>query len=183
MWHGASRETWRLLNRQLADVQNRLHDGNESLGERAQSLVARLEAIEAALVAIKRETPCDQERNPPGLNDKLIDLVNVVTMADAAPTLQAVLVSDEIMSKVDVETKRLDALVKEEVTALAVAFKSAGIELLGIGKASSGLRENTRGSFSIHPGRRKTWISSGRSSMGATARPRCSTSRLHLRSE
>ncbi|RNJ42616.1 glycosyl hydrolase [Mesorhizobium erdmanii] len=126
----------RLLKRQLADVQKRLDDSDKSLGGRTQSLVGRLEAIEGVLIDIKRETPRDRDdRNPPGLNDKLIDLVNVVAIADAAPTLQARQVSDEIMSKVDGEIKKLDGLVTEEVTALNVALKNAGVELLGAGKA------------------------------------------------
>ncbi|MER9242950.1 hypothetical protein [Mesorhizobium sp. M0633] len=125
----------RLLKRQLADVQKRLDDGDKSLGGRAQSLVGRLEAIEGVLIDVKRETSRDLERNPPGLNDKLIDLVNVVTIADATPTLQARQLSDEIMSKVDGEIKKLDALMKEEVCALNAALKSADVELLGTGKA------------------------------------------------
>ncbi|OWK20859.1 hypothetical protein AJ88_24865 [Mesorhizobium amorphae CCBAU 01583] len=124
----------RLLKRQLADVQERLGDSDKSLGERAQALVGRLEVIEGALVDTKRETPTDV-RNPAGLNDTLIDLVNVVSIADAAPTRQARQVSDEIMSMVDCEIKKLDGLVKEEVTAVNVALKSAGVELLGTGKA------------------------------------------------
>lgn len=125
----------RLLKRQLADVQKRLDDSNISLGERAQALVGRLEAIEGVLIDRKRETSLDSERNPPGLDDKLIDLINVVAIADAAPTPQAWQVADETMSKVDGEIKTLDAIVNENVTALNAALKSAGVELLGTGKA------------------------------------------------
>lgn len=125
----------RLLKRQLADVQKRLDDSDISLGERAQALVGRLEAIEGVLIDSKRETSRDLERNPPGLDDKLLDLVNVVAIADAAPTPQARQVSDEIMSKVDGEIKKLDAIVNEHVTGLNVALKNAGVELLGTGKA------------------------------------------------
>lgn len=125
----------RLLKRQLADVQKRLDESDISLGERAQSLVGRLEAIEGVLIDSKRETSLDSERNPPGLDDKLIDLVNVVAIADAAPTPQARQVADEIMSKVDGEIKKLDALVNDHVTAFNAALKSARVELLGTGKA------------------------------------------------
>ncbi|PWJ84345.1 photosystem II stability/assembly factor-like uncharacterized protein [Mesorhizobium loti] len=125
----------RFLKRRLADVQKRLDDSDISLGERVQSLVGRLEAIEELLIDSKRESSRDLERNPPGLDDKLIDLINVVAIADAAPTSQARQVSDEIMSKVDGEIKALDAIVKDCVAGLNVALKNAGVELLGTGKA------------------------------------------------
>lgn len=124
----------RLLKRQLADVQKRLGDSDKSLSERAQSLLGRLEAIEGALIDFRRETPRDR-RNPAGLNGRLIELVNVVAIAEAAPTLQARQVSGEILSRVDSEVKKLDELVKDEVNALNVAFKAVGIELLGTCKA------------------------------------------------
>lgn len=44
----------------------------------------------------------------------------------------------------DLELKWLDALVKEEVHALNVALKSAGVELLGIGKAFRWVPEDTQ---------------------------------------
>ncbi|RWI66747.1 sialidase family protein [Mesorhizobium sp.] len=122
----------RLLKRQLADLQKRLGGSDKSLGERTQALFGRLEAIEGTLVDIKRETPRDRDdRNPAGWQDKLIDLVNVVEIGDAAPTVQARLVSDEIMSNVDSEIKKLDEIMKDEVTALNAALKSAGVEVLG----------------------------------------------------
>ncbi|MES0094712.1 hypothetical protein [Mesorhizobium sp. M0030] len=124
----------RLLKRQLADVQKRLDDGDKSLGGRAQSLVGRLEEIEGALIDFKRETPRDR-RNPAGLNDMLVELVDVVAFADAAPTLQARQVSEEVMSRIDDEIRKLDELVREEITALNVALKEAGVELLGTCKA------------------------------------------------
>ncbi|MES0007823.1 hypothetical protein NKJ64_22040 [Mesorhizobium sp. M0062] len=125
----------RLLKRQLTDAQKRLSDCDRSLGGRAQALVGRLEAIEGLLIDIKRETPRDRDdRNPPGLSDKLIDLINVVAIADAAPTLQARQVSDEIMSKVSGEIKKLNELVRNEVTGLNATLKSVGVELLGTGR-------------------------------------------------
>ncbi|WP_206616881.1 MULTISPECIES: hypothetical protein [unclassified Mesorhizobium] len=123
----------RFLRRQLADVQRRLDDSGKSLSESVQALVGQLEAIEATLVDIKRETPQDQ-RNPAGLNDTLIGLVNVVDCADAAPTLQARQVSDEIISKVDNEITKLDGLVKDDVTALNAALRCVGIEPVGTGR-------------------------------------------------
>lgn len=123
----------RRLKRQLSDVQKRLVGSYSLLDERAQAQVERLEVIEGALIDFRRETPQDV-RNPAGLHGSLIDLINVVAMADAAPTLQARKVTDEILWKVDGEIKQLDAIVHGDVTALNLAIKTAGFELLGTGK-------------------------------------------------
>jgi hypothetical protein len=74
-------------------------------------------------------------RNPAGLNDTLVDLINVVAIADTAPTKQAAQVSDEIMTRVDGEIKKLDGLLKDEIAALNASLKSAGFETIGTGKA------------------------------------------------
>ncbi|MBI3708622.1 MAG: glycosyl hydrolase, partial [Proteobacteria bacterium] len=124
----------RLLKRQLVELQKRLGDKDQQLRDRGVALVERLEAIEGVLVDIKRESPKDVLRNPAGLNDTLVDLINVVVIADAEPTLQARQVSDEIMSKVDAEIGKLDDTVIGEVATLNGSLRSAGIELLGIAK-------------------------------------------------
>ena len=94
-------------------------------------MVGQLEAIEAILVDIKRETPRDVLRNPAGLNDTLVDLISVVAIADAAPTMSARQVSDEVMSRTDGALGRLDATIKGDVAALNAALRSGGVELLG----------------------------------------------------
>ncbi len=121
----------RLLKRQLGDLQKRLGDKNKALGEKAKGVVGKLEAIEGVLVDIKRETPRDVLRNPAGLNDTLADVINVVAIADAAPTTQARLVADEVMGSVNAEIKKLDKLAEGDIKAFNAALRSAGIEVLG----------------------------------------------------
>jgi photosystem II stability/assembly factor-like uncharacterized protein len=122
----------RQIKRQIADVQKRAGNGNKGLAEQGTALVGKLEAIEGVLVDIKRETPRDVLRNPAGLNDTLVDLINVVAIADEAPTQQARQVSEEIMARVDVELARLDALLKGEIATLNAGLRGAGIEPLGV---------------------------------------------------
>ena len=121
----------RLLKRQLGELQKRLGTQYSRLNSQGVKLVGQLEAIEGVLVDIKRETLRDVLRNPSGLNDTLVDLIDVVTIADASPTTQARQVSDEVMAKVDAEVRRLDDLIKGEVGALNGSLRSAGIEPLG----------------------------------------------------
>lgn len=124
----------RLMKRQMTDVQKRLGDSTP-LRERAQALAGQLEAIEGALIDIKQETPRDQERNPPGLKDKLVDLISVVAVADEAPTLPARQVADEIMSKVEQEIQKFGVLMEDRAAALNIALRSAGVEPIGFGRA------------------------------------------------
>jgi hypothetical protein len=70
------------------------------------------------LVDVHRESDRDVLRNPAGLTDTLLDLVNTVSVADAAPTKQAAAVSTEIMARVDAEIGKLERLIETEVAAI-----------------------------------------------------------------
>ena len=67
-----------------------------------------------------------ETHNPAGLDDTLVDLINVVAIADAAPTKQAREVSEEIIGKVDEKIAGFEALLKGDVAALNAAAKTAG---------------------------------------------------------
>ena len=121
----------RLLKRQLNDLPKRLGDRDKALREQTTALVGKLEAIEGVLVDIKRETPRDVLRNPAGLNDTLVDAISVVAIADAAPTVQARQVAEEVMARVDAQIGKLNALNQSGVGSLNDDFRSAGFELLG----------------------------------------------------
>jgi hypothetical protein len=112
----------RLLKRQLGDLQGRLGSDGQTIHEQATSVIARLDAIEAVLVDPKRESPRDVLRHPAGLNDTLLDLINVVIIADAEPPKQAHEVSQEIIAKVSAEIAKLDALTAGDIAALNAAL-------------------------------------------------------------
>jgi len=69
------------------------------------------------LVDVHRESDRDVLRNPAGLNDTLLDLINTVSLADTAPTKSAAAVSGEIMARVNAEIGKLERLVATEVAA------------------------------------------------------------------
>jgi len=127
----------RLLKRQLGDLGGRLGDGHAALRDRAAAIVGRLEAVEGVLVDVKRESPRDVLRHPAGLNDTLVDLINVVTIADAAPPSQAREVSAEIAGRVADQIAKLDALVAGEVAALNGDLRAAGIDLVAADSPSA----------------------------------------------
>ena len=125
----------RQLRRQLRLVQERLGAGDAALGARLRGGVEGLSAIEAALVDVKRESPRDVLRHQAGLDDTLGDLVSVVAIADEAPTQQAREVSQETLARVDAELGRLGQWIAEELPALNLALRGAGVEPAGLPRA------------------------------------------------
>ncbi|HEV2281466.1 MAG TPA: glycosyl hydrolase [bacterium] len=92
--------------------------GTRDLAARAAAVVEQLSAVEAVLVDVYRESDRDTLRHPAGLNDTLVDLINTVSLADAAPTKQAAAVSKEIMARVGDEIGKVERLIATEVSAL-----------------------------------------------------------------
>jgi len=108
----------RRLKRQLGALADAAKEAHADLAEKATGAVASLQAIERVLVDVHRESPRDVLRNPAGLDDGLIDLINTVAISDTAPTAQADAVSREIMTKVAGEIASLDALLAGDVAAI-----------------------------------------------------------------
>ena len=106
----------RRLNRQLRALAEQHGNSHADLADKARAATAALSAIERVLVDVDRESPRDVLRHPAGLNDTLVDLTNMVAIADMAPTAQADAVSREIMAQVDAQIARLDAILSGDVT-------------------------------------------------------------------
>ena len=121
----------RTLRRQLSELEKRLSSESVALLAQTKILASSLLAVEGVLVDVKRESSRDVLRHPAGLNDTLSDMIGVVAIADEAPTSQARQVSEEIMAKVDIELAKLDKLFTDEVAALNLKLRGAGIEVLG----------------------------------------------------
>ena len=100
----------RRIKRQLDALPDRLGDAHADLASLAMAARERLAAIEGVLVDVHRQSPRDVLRNPAGLNDTLVDLINTVAISDTAPTSQADAVSRELMTGVDAEIAKLDAV-------------------------------------------------------------------------
>ena len=99
-----------------------LAEGSETdtrdLAARTAAVAERLSAAEAVLVDVHRESDRDVLRNPAGLNDTLVDLINTVSLADNAPTKQAAAASKEVMARVDDEIGKVKRLIETEVAAV-----------------------------------------------------------------
>ncbi|MEO8135459.1 MAG: glycosyl hydrolase [Betaproteobacteria bacterium] len=129
----------RVLKRQLRDLIKLVASADGALLKGAESVYALLEAVEGALLDPKRESPRDVLRHAGGLSDELSDLISLVAIADAAPTSQAVQISDEVITRVHAQLVGLDSIVANELKALNSALREAGVEVLGV--AGSGFKE------------------------------------------
>jgi photosystem II stability/assembly factor-like uncharacterized protein len=105
----------RRINGQLRALTERLGDGHADLAAKADSAGKSLAAIEGVLVDVDRESPRDVLRHPAGLNDTLVDLINMAGIADMAPTVPTDAVSRETMARVDAELAKLDALLVGDI--------------------------------------------------------------------
>ena len=132
----------RVLKRQLRDLIKLLAKDDvareDGLLEDAESVSAMLEAVEGVLLDPKRESPRDVLRHAGGLSDELSDLISLVAIADAAPTSQAVQISDEVIARVNAQLAGLDSIVANELKTLNSALRQAGVEVLGV--AGSGFK-------------------------------------------
>ena len=121
----------RRLRQQLALLAGRFGEQHRDLGESMEALSGQLVAIEGKLVDIHRVSARDTLRNPAGLNDTLIDLINVVAIADIAPTRPAREVSRETIARVEAQLGELDAVIGKDVAQINELAKTHAIALVG----------------------------------------------------
>jgi photosystem II stability/assembly factor-like uncharacterized protein len=107
----------RRLKRQLTALSDRLGDGS-ALAPAIGTATDGLGAIEGVLVDVHRVSPRDTLRNPSGLIDTLTAVVAYVSNADNRPTGQGDAISVELISKLDGECAKLEALVTGDIAAI-----------------------------------------------------------------
>lgn len=98
----------RRARKQLADLAAAAGAGD--VATKAEAAREALWAVERALVDVYRQSPRDALRNPAGLNDTLVDLINTVAISDREPTQQAEAVSRELMANVAAELAKAEAV-------------------------------------------------------------------------
>jgi hypothetical protein len=108
----------RQLKRRLLTLAGASDSDAGDLAARAAAAVEQLSTLEAVLVDVHRESDRDVLRNPAGLNDTLVDVINTVSVADAAPTKQAAAVSKEVMARVEVEIGKVERFIATETAAV-----------------------------------------------------------------
>ena len=76
---------------------------------------------------VYRQSPRDGLRNPAGLNDTLVDLINTVLISDREPTAQAAAVSRELMDNVAKELAKMAGILAGEVAEVNRQSIAAGV--------------------------------------------------------
>jgi len=98
-----------------------------ALAERAKQIGEQLSEVEKELVSVDSKTAFDRLRKPIRLNAKLINLISVISAADAAPTRQTYDVFAHLSVQVDAHLDTLDSILGESVADFNAAVKAADV--------------------------------------------------------
>ncbi|HEX3348553.1 MAG TPA: glycosyl hydrolase [Acetobacteraceae bacterium] len=118
----------RRYKRQLEALAERCGERAAELGAKAKTAIESLSAVERVLVDVHRQSPRDTLRNPAGLNDTLVDLINTVAISDTPPTAPADAVSREIIAQADAQLAKLEAVVAGEIAEINRLSAAASID-------------------------------------------------------
>ena len=124
--------------KQIDDITNRLKDqpSGKAIADAAKGLKAKLTSVEEELYQTKNQSSQDPLNYPIRLNNKLAALTGVVGGSDSAPTDQTYAVYEELVTKINVQLKKLDETMHGDLPAFnkmvrdqdipAVIIKSKG---------------------------------------------------------
>jgi len=118
----------RSLRKQLNELAKKLSVEHKSIVQDANDLTEKLTEIEGVLVNRFKETPRDVLRHPAGLDDTLVELAWVMSIADAAPTSQAVQVSEGVRAKIAAQLDELQQIVDGPIAQINAQIEKAGIK-------------------------------------------------------
>ncbi len=123
------------IRRQIDEWKRRLSDRDDGNGkqcsELADTLVARLNAIEMELVETDPDAETGPLRRPVRLNAKLLDLANVVSCVDAAPPRQAYDVFEYLSSLIEEQLGALQSLIEQDLPDFNGLIKQANVPAVG----------------------------------------------------
>jgi photosystem II stability/assembly factor-like uncharacterized protein len=109
----------REVRRQVNDLTKRLQGqpNSKAILDAAKSLNAKMTAIEEALYQTKNQSSQDPLNYPIKLNNKLAAVAGVVAEADAAPTVQSYVVSEELVTKINEQLRLLQQVMQTDLAA------------------------------------------------------------------
>jgi hypothetical protein len=103
---------------QVNDLMKRVSDtpNTKTVADTGKALNAKITAIEEALYQTKNRSSQDPLNYPIKLNNKLAALGDVVASADAAPTMQAYTVYENLVTQIDVQLQRLREVMQNDLS-------------------------------------------------------------------
>jgi hypothetical protein len=122
----------RRLKLQLKGLPEKLKDGQKHLTEKADAVMAVLDALDDRLDNPTRETPRDALRHKAGLEDGLENIVSNAGIADGAPTKQVYEITEAVFGEVDAEFSKYQALIAGDLAELNAAIAEAGIGAIAV---------------------------------------------------
>ncbi|MFN0097168.1 MAG: WD40/YVTN/BNR-like repeat-containing protein [Gemmatimonadaceae bacterium] len=96
----------------------------------ADALAAALSAVEQEIYQVKNQSGQDPLNYPIKLNNKIAALSGVVGSGPYAPTVQAQTVFTELVQLLDVQTKQMQKLFKEDLERFNNQAKQAGVDVI-----------------------------------------------------
>ena len=101
--------------------------GGRRIAQLADSIKARLSAVEAEIYQVKNRSNQDPLNYPIRLNNKIAALAGVVASADAAPTDQSLQVFEQLSAALQVQLDRLQAIIDADVPAFNKLVKDSDV--------------------------------------------------------
>jgi hypothetical protein len=102
-------------------------DPGRRIAQLADSIKARLSAVEGEIYQVKNRSSQDPLNYPIRLNNKIAALAGVVASADAAPTDQSVQVFDQLSAALQAQLDRLKAILDVDVPAFNKLVKDGDV--------------------------------------------------------
>lgn len=102
-------------------------DAGRRIAQLADSIKARLAAVEAEIYQVKNRSSQDPLNYPIRLNNKIAALAGVVASADAAPTDQSVQVFEQLSAALQVQLDRLKGILDADVPAFNKLVKDSDV--------------------------------------------------------
>lgn len=121
--------TVRDVRKQVEDAAARYRDlpAGKEIGESAKALATKLTAVEEELYQTKLQSSQDPLNYPIRLNNKLAALGGIVGSADTAPTDQSYQLHEELTSKINVQLRTLEGLLKADLEAFNRLVKDKNV--------------------------------------------------------
>ncbi|MCA1592526.1 MAG: glycosyl hydrolase [Acidobacteria bacterium] len=107
------------VRRQVEDLVKRAADqpGGKVVAESGRSLNAKLTSVEEELYQTKNQSSQDPLNFPIRLNNKLAALASIVASADAPPTVQSYALYEELVTQIDAQLQKFNALMTNDLKA------------------------------------------------------------------
>jgi hypothetical protein len=121
------REVKEALDGAAARARGLAGDAGKRVAQQADSIKARLSAVEAEIYQVKNRSSQDPLNYPVRLNNKIAALAGVVASADAAPTEPSVRVFDELSAALQVQLDRLKGVLDADIPAFNKLVKDSDV--------------------------------------------------------